>query len=399
MSYDLLIKNATLLTQCSEEFQSNPTTVGIVEDKIQYVGNKTLTNAFARKIINAEGAVVTPGFIDCHTHLVYGGSRADEFEMRLSGATYEEIAKAGGGIISTVKATREATFEGLQRSALKRIEAMQRTGTTTIEIKSGYGLDLDTEIKMLKVARSLEELAPVSVHTTFLGAHTIPPEYQGNSNAYIDYIIETVFPVIAAKNMVDCIDAFCESIAFSVDQVQRLFEAAISYGFPLKLHAEQLTNQQGAAMAARLGARSVDHLEYLSPDDCAILAQCNTVAVVLPGAYYFLKEQKKPPISALRKAGVDIAMATDCNPGSSPFSSLPLIMNMGCLLFGLTVQEAFKAVTINAAKALGIENHAGSIEVGKQADIAIWNTNNINDIVYAPTFCSVNKLIKKGQIV
>ena len=341
---------------------------------------------------------MTPGLIDCHTHVVYAGNRAHEFELRLKGATYEEIANAGGGIVSTVKATRESSFELLQALAIKRVKAMQRQGTTTVEIKSGYGLDLKTEMKMLKVARSLESLLPVSVSSTFLGAHTVPIEYKGDSDGYIDFVIKQVLPVVVREQLADSVDAFCETIAFSSKQVKRLFEAAKALGLPLKLHAEQLTDQKGAIMAASMGARSVEHLEYLSSEDCSILAKSGTVAVLLPGAFYFLKEKKKPPIEALRKAGVKLAIATDCNPGSSPFASLPLMMNMACILFGLTVEEAFQAVTMNAAKALGVEHQKGSIEVGKQADLVIWNTDQPADIVYNPTLSHADTLIKAGVV-
>jgi imidazolonepropionase len=332
--------------------------------------------------VDCEGRLVTPGLIDCHTHLVYGGNRADEFEQRLEGASYEEIAQRGGGIVSTVKATREASESTLLTQARARFEALLSEGVTTLEIKSGYGLDRDNEIKMLSVAKKLGELYPVRVQKTFLGAHAMPPEFAGQADEYIELVCKDMLPRAQAEGLVDAVDVFIESIAFNVEQGQRVFDVAAQLGLPIKAHAEQLSDLGGAVMAASRGALSVDHIEYLPASDVAHLAQNNTVAVLLPGAFYVLRETRLPPIEALRKHQVPIAIATDANPGSSPVSSLLLILNMACTLFRLTPQEALRGVTINAAKALGLDTEIGSLQAGKQADLAIWDLDNPSELAY-----------------
>lgn len=325
------------------------------------------------------GRLVTAGLIDCHTHLIYGGSRAHEFEMRLNGASYEEITRAGGGIFSTVEATRSASDEELITSALARVDAMIKAGATTIEVKSGYGLDIDTELRMLRIARALEKERPVRIKTTFLGAHAIPKGISGD-----DYLDQFCLPALKAashEGLVDAVDGFCEGIAFSVDQIRRVFDVANELGLSVKLHAEQLSNLEGAALAASFDALSIDHLEYLSNAGVAAMAEKGSVAVLLPGAFYFLGETKVPPVQSLRDAGVPMAVATDCNPGSSPMTSLPLAMNMAATLFGLTPEECLRGVTTNATKALGL-NDVGQLAHGQKADFAIWDLHDPAEITY-----------------
>lgn len=333
-------------------------------------------------IQDCHGQLVTPGLIDCHTHLVHGGNRAKEFEMRLNGASYEAIANAGGGIVSTVAATREASESELYDQSAPRLEAMMTEGATTIEIKSGYGLNLENELKMLRVARQLGQDYPVNVVTTFLGAHALPVEYAGRSDDYIDYLCTTVLPAVAAERLADQVDAFCEGIGFSPAQVDRVFAAAQLHDLPIKLHAEQLSDLKGAVLAAKQGALSVDHLEYLCDEDVPVLAANKTVAVLLPGAFYYLRETKLPPLAALRQHGVPIALATDNNPGSSPISSLPLVMNMACTLFRMTPEEALAGVTRHAAQALGLQNKVGTLIVGKQADLVCWKAKEPAELSY-----------------
>jgi imidazolonepropionase len=340
----------------------------------------------SRQRTDCAGRWVTPGLIDCHTHLVYGGNRAAEFEQRLAGASYEEIAHAGGGIVSTVKATRAASTEQLAASALQRLDALIAEGTTTVEIKSGYGLELDTERRQLRAARSLADKRAISIRTTFLGAHTVPVEFKGNSAGYIDAVCNKMLPMIAAEGLADAVDAFCEGIAFSIDETAQVFAKAKSLGLPVKLHADQLSNLHGAALAAKFRALSADHLEYADDDSIAAMAHAGTVAVVLPGAFYFIREQQKPPIDSMRRHGVPIALATDCNPGTSPLTSLLLTMNMGATLFRLTVDECIAAVTREAARALGLFNDTGSIEAGKSCDLAIWNIERPAELVYRMGF-------------
>ncbi|WP_066732034.1 imidazolonepropionase [Cupriavidus sp. D384] len=331
---------------------------------------------------NAGGAWITPGLVDCHTHLVYGGQRADEFAMRLAGASYEDIARAGGGIVSTVRATREADEATLFAQAAVRLEALLAEGVTTIEIKSGYGLSLEAERKQLRVARQLGEAYGVTVHTTFLGAHALPPEYAGRADDYIDLVCNTMLPALAEEKLVDAVDAFCEGIGFSPEQTARVFEAAARHGLPVKLHAEQLSNLGGAALAARHKALSADHLEHLDEAGVMAMAQAATVAVLLPGAYYFLRDTHLPPLALLRQHGVPVAISTDHNPGTSPTTSLLLMMNMACTLFRMTVPEALAGVTTHAARALGAADRHGRLAVGRAADFALWRVASPAELAY-----------------
>ncbi len=336
--------------------------------------------ASAAQIHDAKGALITPGLIDCHTHLVYGGHRAHEFEQRLNGASYEEIAKAGGGIASTVKATRAASEIELLAQSKPRLKALLSEGVTTLEIKSGYGLALEHERKTLRVARQLATEYPVSVQATFLGAHAVPPEFAGRSDAYVDEVL-SMLSALHAEGLVDAVDAFCEGIGFSIAQTERVFQAAAALGLPVKLHAEQLSNSGGAQLAARFKAMSCDHLEWLSMEGVRSMASAGTTAVLLPGAFYFLRETKLPPVAQLRSAGVGIAISTDCNPGSSPCTSLLLMMNMACTLFRLTPQEALAGVTRNAARALGFSDR-GVLAEGMRADFVLWDVRSPAELSY-----------------
>lgn len=327
------------------------------------------------------GRLVTPGLIDCHSHIIYGGSRVSEFEQRLNGASYEQIARAGGGILSTVEATRRASFDDLLDGTLARVDRLIGEGVTSLEIKSGYGLDIDTELKMLRVARCIGELRPVRVKTSFLGAHTVPGEYAGRADAYIDEICVPALEAAASEGLVDAVDGFCEGIGFTPGQIERLFVKATDLDIPVKLHAEQLSNLGGTALASKFGALSADHLEYLDEPGIAAMAEAGTIAVLLPGAFYTLRERQFPPVEGLRQHGVPIAIATDRNPGSSPLASVLLAMNMACTLFRLTPYEALAGVTINAAKALGLED-VGVIASGMRADLAIWNCRQPAELSY-----------------
>ncbi len=344
------------------------------------------------------GKLLTPGLIDCHTHLVYGGNRANEFEMRLNGGNYSDIAKAGGGIASTVKSTRGASESELMTSGLKRLDTLLAEGITTIEIKSGYGLDVKTEVKMLRVARQLGKLRPVDVVTSFLGAHTFPQEFKENHEEYVNLVCNQSLAAATSEGLVDAVDAFCEGIAFSVEETEQVFKAAKTLGLPVKLHAEQLSNLGGAKLAARYGALSVDHIEYLDAEGVAAIAASGTVAVLLPGAFYYLREKQQPPVALLRSNHVPIAIATDLNPGSSPVHSLLSTMNMACVLFGLTPEEALRGVTVNAAKALGL-NDRGVIAPGMKADLALWDTARPGDLAYPLGFNPLAAVIRNGQLI
>jgi len=353
----------------------------------------------AGRVHRLNGRWVTPGLIDCHTHLVYAGSRAKEFEMRLNGATYEDIARAGGGINNTVSAVRSAGEELLFDHAVPRMKALMAEGVTTVEIKSGYGLDTASELKMLRVVRRLGEVLPVTVCPTFLGAHALPPEYSGRTDDYIDLVIEEMLPAVVAEHLATSVDAFCERIAFSAEQTERVFAAAAGHGLPVKLHAEQLSDQKGAVLAASYNALSADHLEYIEDDGIAAMADSGTVAVLLPGAFYFLRETKTPPIARMRHAGVPMAVSTDCNPGSSPSTSLLLMMNMACVLFGLTPAEALAGVTIHAARALGMADQRGSLEIGKKADLAVWDITEPAELAYGIGFNPCRMAVKEGVVI
>lgn len=371
--------------------------IAALDGRILYAGSAAEAPRFeARDTIACDGRWITPGLIDCHTHLVHGGDRAHEFELRLQGASYEEIARAGGGILSTMKATREATQDALVASALLRLDALIAEGVTTIEIKSGYGLDLESEMKMLRAARQLGAERPVRIVTTFLGAHAVPPEFAGYPDRYINEICDTMIPAIAQEQLADAVDVFCEGIGFDPNQTQRIFDAAARNGLPVKLHAEQLSNSHGAALAARAGALSADHLEHLDDMGVAAMAAAGTVATLLPGAYYFVRETRLPPIDALRSAAVPIALATDCNPGTSPLTSLLLAMNMGATLFHLTVAECLLGVTRNAARALGQYHETGSIETGKSCDLAVWDIERPAELVYRIGFNPLHARYWKG---
>jgi imidazolonepropionase len=355
--------------------------------------------AKARSVIHLDQAVVTPGLIDCHTHLVYAGSRANEFQMRLEGVSYEEIARAGGGIMSTVAAVRAATEETLFDQSGARLAAMQAEGVTTVEIKSGYGLDTENELKMLRVIRRLGEAFPASVVATFLGAHALPPEYAGRADDYVDRVIDEMLPAVAAAKLAQSVDVFCERIAFTAAQTERILAAALARGLTVRLHAEQLSDSQGAALAARHGALSADHLEYLTADGAAAMAAAGTIAVLLPGAFYFLNETRKPPVDLLRRHGVPMAVSTDCNPGTSPTTSPLLMMNMACVLFGMTPSEALAGFTINAAHALGVQTHRGSLAVGKAADFAVWDIDEPADLAYRMGGNPCRMTVRNGEIV
>ena len=377
---------------------------GLIEDGAVLVENGQIAWAGSRQdapagsSINCGGRLLTPGLIDCHTHLVYGGNRAHEFELRLNGASYADIAKAGGGILSTVRATREASEEQLTKSAAIRLENLLAEGVTTIEIKSGYGLDIDTELKMLRTARRLGTLHPVDIITTYLGAHAFPPEYRENHAGYVDLVCNDALPTVAREKLADAVDGFCEGIAFSVAEMEKVFVVARKLGLPIKLHAEQLSNLGGARLAARYGALSVDHIEYLDEDGVLAIARSGTMAVLLPGAFYYLKEKQHPPVAALRAHKVPIAVATDLNPGSSPVHSLLAIMNMACVLFGLTPEETLRGVTVNAARALGLTDR-GVIAQGMKADFVLWNAERPGDLSYPLGFNPCAAVVKNGDIV
>jgi imidazolonepropionase len=357
--------------------------IGIVGGRIVRVGKRTeLAGTRAKQVDALDGAWVTPGLIDCHTHLVFGGNRADEHAMRRAGATYEEIAKAGGGIASTVKRTREASEPELLASAAMRLDALMKGGVTTIEIKSGYGLDLEGELRLLRCAKALAASEAVRIVPTLLALHALPAEWKDRRIGYVSMVIDELLPAVADEQLAETVDAFCEDMAFSSDEVERLFKAAHARGFRVKLHAEQLSNQNGAALASKYNALSADHLEHLDEHGAAAMAEAGTVAVLLPGAFYALQEERKPPVQLLRDHKVPIAVATDCNPGTSPLLSPTLAMNMACTLFGLTPEEALAGMTINGAKALGIEEEIGTVAVGKAADLCVWRLESLAELGY-----------------
>ena len=379
----ILLNNATLATM-TDGYGAVAGGIIVIDDSlIAWVGPQADLPAryVGLPTHDCGGRLVTPGLIDCHTHIVFGGHRAAEFEARLNGASYADIARAGGGILSTVTATRAASEDGLLTEALLRVDAMIAAGTTTIEVKSGYGLTVADELKMLRTARRIAGLRPVTITTTHLAAHAIPPEYAGRADDYLTDIAIPSLHAAHAEGLIDAVDAFCETIAFSPAQVDRLFTAATALGLRVKLHAEQLSDQKGAVLAARHNALSADHLEYLGADGIDAMAAAGTVAVILPGAFYTLRETRKPPVAALRAAGVQLAIATDCNPGSSPMTSLTLAMNMACTLFGMTPQEALLGTTSNAARALGLTDR-GTIAPGQRADLCIWDATDPAELSY-----------------
>jgi len=384
---DQLFTNAQIATMASSATpygMNDATALGVTAGNISWMGHLDdldLTKLADDAVItDVEGRWITPGLIDCHTHLVYAGNRAQEFEMTLKGASYEEIAKKGGGILSTVTQTRAASEAELAATSQPRLEAMIACGVTTVEIKSGYGLDLENEIKMLEVAKHMGEINPVRIKKTFLGAHALPPEFSGDSDGYMAKVCHEMLPTVHTLGLVDAVDAFCEKIAFSEHQVRQLFKTASKLKIPVKLHAEQLSNLKGAELAAHFNALSADHLEYLDEPGVKAMAKAGTVAVILPGAFYFLRETQKPPIELLRQHGVPIALATDCNPGSSPTTSPLLMMNMAAILFRLTPEEALAGFTRHAAAALGMATEIGTLEIGKQADLAIWSIDHPSEL-------------------
>lgn len=399
---DRLWRNARLATMAAgraEPYGAVDNGVVAARDgRIVFAGAQTDAPRFdTSETIDCGGRWITPGLIDCHTHLVHGGDRAHEFELRLQGASYEEIARAGGGILSTVTATRAASDADLFASADRRLSALIAEGVTTVEIKSGYGLESAAETKCLRVARRLGRERPVTVRTTFLGAHAVPPEFMGRSGDYVDLVAGPMLDAVAAENLADAVDVFCEGIAFSPDETARVFAAAKAIGLAVKIHAEQLSNLGGAALAAHHGALSADHLEHLDEGGVAAMRKAGTVAVILPGAFYFLRETQKPPIDLLRRHGVPIALATDANPGSSPLTSPLLVLNMACTLFRLTPEEALAGLTRHAAQALGMADQIGTLEAGKACDLAIWDIERPAELAYRIGFNPLHARIWNGQ--
>jgi imidazolonepropionase len=401
MHCDRIWRNARLATLRRDLPGVGEVPDGIVackDTRIVYAGAAALAppDLGAREQIDCAGRWITPGLIDCHTHLVHAGDRSHEFELRLRGASYDEIARAGGGIISTMRATRAMADEALIDSSLRRLDALIAEGATTVEVKSGYGLDLETERKQLRAAAALAQRRQVTIVATFLGAHACPPE-AASADSYIDLVCTQMIPAVAAEGLAETVDAFCEGIGFSPEQTARVFEAARAHGLTVRLHADQLSNQHGAALAARLGALSADHLEYADEAGVCAMAGAGVVAVLLPGAFYFLRETRHPPVEALRRHGVPIALATDCNPGTSPLTSLLLTLNMGATLFGLTVDECIAGVTREAARALGRLSEIGTIEAGKSCDLAIWNIDRPAELVYRMGFNPLHARVWRGQ--
>lgn len=395
---DKLLFNATCIDAKGNQLLQQA--IAIKNGLIAWCGpDSALPSQFqkAKEKKNCQGQLITPGLIDCHTHLVYGGSRAAEFQLKLAGASYTELAKAGGGILSTVQQTRAASEEELIRQSLPRIRALKNEGVTTIEIKSGYGLDLVNELKLLRVAQRLGEITGLRVKKTFLGAHAVGPEFKGNSQAYVDVLCQEILPALKETKLVDAVDVFCESIAFSLKQTEQIFCMAQALNLPIKCHAEQLSNMGASKLAAEFGALSCDHLEFLDEQGAQAMANANTVAVLLPGAFYFLKEQRKPPVDLLRQFGVNIAIATDCNPGSSPTASLRLMMSMACQFFGLTVPEVLAAVTSQAAKALGIDKELGQIAPGMIADLILWSVHDSASLCYYFAYPIEHQTMRAGE--
>ncbi|AUC96229.1 imidazolonepropionase [Bradyrhizobium sp. SK17] len=400
--FDRIWHNARLATMRGDRADLGEIERGLVaarDGRIVYADAQSdfPVDADAVERIDCGGRWITPGLVDCHTHLVFGGNRAHEFELRLKGASYEEIARAGGGIVSTVAATRKATEAELVAGALPRLDALIGEGATTVEIKSGYGLDVETEMRQLSAARQLGQLRKVAIRTSFLGAHALPPEANGDKDRYIDLVCNAMLPAVAKAGLADAVDAFMEDIAFSGEQTARVLAAARALGVPVKLHADQLSNLGGAALAAKFSALSADHLEHTDEAGAAAMAKAGTVAVVLPGAFYFIRETQKPPVELFRKHGVPMALATDCNPGSSPLTSLLLAMNMGATLFRMTVAECLAGVTREGARALGLLAETGTLEAGKSCDLAIWDVDRPAELVYRIGFNPLHGRVWRGQ--
>jgi imidazolonepropionase len=402
---DSLWFNVNLATM----IEGNP--YGMVEDgalvvdgsKIAWLGKRVdLPEDYesrVEKTFDGQGGWITPGLVDCHTHLVYAGSRAREFELRLQGATYEEIARQGGGIRSTVAATREADENNLLEQSAPRLMALMQEGVTTVEIKSGYGLDFETESRMLRVARQLGKKYPVTVVPTYLGAHALPPEFEDRSDDYIDFVCNSVMPEVAAQKLAVAVDAFCENIGFTPDQTDKVFQTAQKLGLAIKLHAEQLSDLKGAKLASRYGALSADHLEHVSEEGVKAMAASGTIAVLLPGAFYFLRETRLPPIELLRSHAVPMALSTDCNPGSSPTTSLLLMLNMACTLFRMTPEETLAGITRNGARALGLEERIGTLEAGKDADFVLWDITEPAELAYRVGFNPLQRVVRQGKVL
>jgi imidazolonepropionase len=400
--HDLVLVNVQLATMVDGDGVLHDAAIAVQDGRIAWLGAQADAPP-AAQTIDGGGAWLTPGLIDCHTHIVHAGNRSDEFEARLNGASYEDIARAGGGIMATVRATRAADVDALLRASAPRVLRLLAEGVTTLEIKSGYGLTLESERTMLRAARRIGHMLPVRVATTFLGAHALPPEFAGRADAYIDDLCANMLPQLAGEGLVDAVDAFCERIGFTNAQTERVFAAATRLGLPVKLHAEQLSDQDGAALVARFGGLSADHLEHLTPAGIDAMAAAGTVAVLLPGAYYFLRETVAPPLAALRAAGVPLAVATDCNPGTAPLTSLLLAMNMACTLWRMTPAEALAGCTVHAARALGLQAEIGTLEVGKRADFALWDVTRPADLAYAmglnPCRLVVNGGVARAPVV
>lgn len=404
--WDSLWMGATIATcaeSCTDYGLLQNAALAVEAGKIAWIGPVSALKGnpgdLAKQTHYLENALITPGLIDCHTHLVYAGDRCQEFSSRLHGATYEDIARQGGGILSTVRATQRAPFELLYEDSARRLENMISHGVTTVEIKSGYGLNVENEIKQLQVAKALAQAYPVTIHTTFLGLHALPPEYAGRADHYVDAVCEETLPAIAALQLADSVDAFCESIAFSPAQVERFFRAAQALKFNIKIHAEQLSDSKGALLASKYAALSADHLEHLAEDGVRAMAQQGMIAVLLPGAFYFLRDKTPPPIALFRKYKVPMALSTDCNPGTSPVTNLVLMMNMGCVLWRMTPEEALRAVTLHAAKALGIGDHTGSLECHKTADFVVWQLNDPDALSYRIEDSPQKRIVRQGGIV
>lgn len=401
-AFDLVIKNVQLITLSDTVVEApygliSDAAIAVTDGVIQWLGKASeLPTHPCKNVVDGQGQFLSPGLIDCHTHLVFAGSRAAEFEQRLNGVSYKEIAEQGGGILSTVKATREASFEELLRLAKQRATTLMKEGVTCIEIKSGYGLDTQTEIKMLEVATALEQSLPIDIRRTFLGAHAVPPEFKGDAEGYIDYLINDTLPKVHQLGLADAVDGFCENIGFSREQMTKLFDAAKKLGLPVKLHAEQLSDSGGAALVAERDGLSADHLEYLSKKDCKRLSQSVTIPVLLPGAFHTLSETQLPPVNLLREYNVPMAIGSDYNPGSSPLCSLKLMMNMACTHFKLTPEEALLGVTKHAAMALGLDK-VGELKVGYQANFCLWDIQHPAELSYTYGVNPLTRLWIRGQ--